>query len=443
MSSETFEALKADHTKIPFPSLILSLTSFEVNFRLLGISVICLFTIVHDLPAQQLGFSLRDGKESTEFPIEICNNLIVIPVTINKTLPLKFILDTGVRTAILTEKSFADLLNLSYNKKYELTGVGSNKSVAAYITNNVSIDLPGIQGRGLGMLVLNEDILQLRNYLGMEVHGILGYELFSRFVVKVDYANKTLTIMNPHKFKSRRRYDCLSMIIEDTKPYINANVETENTRVNAKLLVDTGASHSIFLESTGHGSFTLPSKHIESILGRGLGGEITGQIGVIESISLGRYQLHEIFAGFPDTSPIEEFIDVRSNLDARDGALGGELLSRFTVIFNFSKEEIYIRKNSTFKRKSYFDLSGITVSAHGPELRTFIIKDVRQNSPAAHVGIFLNDTIVNVNGRSAAAISLSELTQTLNSKPGKVIRLKLKRNGHHIETKFKLTSSIS
>lgn len=248
--------------------------------------------------------------------------------------------------------------------------------------------------------------------------------------------------MDPNRFKSRRKYDCLNMTIEDTKPFINVNVETENAKVNAKLLVDTGASHSIFLESTSNGSIILPPKHIKSILGRGLGGEITGQIAMIESISLGRYQLNDVFAGFPDSSRVEKFFDVRSNLEARNGALGGEILSRFTVIFNFSKEEICIRKNSAFKRKSNFDLSGITVSADGPQLSTFIIKDVRQNSPAAQVGILLNDTIVKVNGRNVEAMSLGELRQTLNTKPGKYIRLKLKRNGNLLERKLKLTPSI-
>ena len=67
--------------------------------------------------AQTLGFSLPDGKSKVQFPIEIYNNLIVVPVILNHQLPLKFILDTGVRTSILTEKAYSDILNLPYSRQ--------------------------------------------------------------------------------------------------------------------------------------------------------------------------------------------------------------------------------------------------------------------------------------------------------------------------------------
>lgn len=50
--------------------------------------------------AQNLGFTIADGRQRVDIPIEVVNNLIVVPVILNETLPLKFIVDTGVRTAI-------------------------------------------------------------------------------------------------------------------------------------------------------------------------------------------------------------------------------------------------------------------------------------------------------------------------------------------------------
>ncbi|MEJ0031175.1 MAG: hypothetical protein WDO15_12710 [Bacteroidota bacterium] len=84
-------------------------------------AVIALFTRVfpYFLQAQQvLGFTLQHGRSRVKIPIEVNNNLVIIPVVINGQLPLKFILDTGVRTAILTEKIFSDILNLQYTRKY-------------------------------------------------------------------------------------------------------------------------------------------------------------------------------------------------------------------------------------------------------------------------------------------------------------------------------------
>src|SRR5690606_8664347 len=152
-------------------SIILSLFSFQAT-------------------GQLLGFSLADGKKKVQIPLEIYNNLVVVPVVLNGALPLKFILDTGVRTAILTQKTFTDILNLPYSRKYTISGPGGEQIIDAYITNNVSLELPGVLGRGHALLVLGEDYLELRNYLGTDVHGILGYELFSRFIVQIDYDKK-------------------------------------------------------------------------------------------------------------------------------------------------------------------------------------------------------------------------------------------------------------
>src|SRR6478752_278858 len=176
------------------------------------ILVTVFFTLsVNMLLAQPLGFSLADNRKRVDIPIEVYNNLIVIPVVLNGALPLKFILDTGVRTAILTQKTFTDILNLTYSKKYTISGPGGQKLVDAYITNNVSLELPGVNGRGQAMLVLEQDFLELRNYLGTDVHGILGYELFSRFIVKVDYEKKILTLMVPNRFHKSRRYHTIPM----------------------------------------------------------------------------------------------------------------------------------------------------------------------------------------------------------------------------------------
>ena len=150
-----------------------------------------------NLCAQTIGFTLKDGAKKAVIPFENYNNLIVVPVILNQALPLRFILDTGVQTTILTDRSFTDLLNIQYNRKLTLLGADGDKSVDAYVAGGVSLELPGTEGQGQVMLVLEEDYLQLKNYLGEEVHGILGYEIFRRFTVEIDYSNQRLTLHEP------------------------------------------------------------------------------------------------------------------------------------------------------------------------------------------------------------------------------------------------------
>jgi hypothetical protein len=403
--------------------------------------IAAVFTIPISSFCQVLGFSLTNGRKKTQIPVEIINNLIVVPVILNGMLPLKFILDTGVRTTILTEKSFSDILNLHYSRTYSISGPGGEKLVDAFVTNDVSFDLPGIHGEGHAMLVLAEDYLQLRNYLGSDVHGILGYELFSRFIIKIDYEKKLLTIMVPEKSNPGKKYQKMPISIEDTKPYIIAQVVQNNdAEIIGKFLIDTGASHSIMLEQTSNSTIVVPTNSLSSFIGRGLGGVIMGRVGRVKSIAVGASRFNHVVASFPDTN---SYIDsLKGSNSSRNGSIGGELLSRFTVIFDFPNEKIYLKKNGSFKNKFYHNLSGLTIRAKGAHLNIYEIAGVRSESVGDKAGLITGDLIVRINGVSVTDLELKNVIGYFNSKPGKKIHLEISRKGQKIKTDFILEDQI-
>jgi len=410
--------------------------------RIAGCLFFFLTSISIGYAQQPLGFSLPPGKTKVQFPIEVYNNLVVVPVILNGQLPLKFILDTGVRTAILTEKAYSDILNLPYARKFTIAGPGGEKLVDAYVINDVSLDMPGVHGRGHAMLVLEKDYLELRNYLGTDVHGILGYELFSRFIIKIDYERKQITLMQPERFRPKKRHTWLPITIEDTKPYVIVGLQmNDTTSLSAKLLVDSGASHGLFLETDSSPKITIPEKHVSAIIGRGLGGEIEGKSGRIKALELGKYVVSGVIANFPDPHAYIDTLKTSSTI-FRNGSLGGEMLSRFTVIFNFPGERIYIKKNSSLKKEFYFNLSGITLRALGARLRNFEIADITENSSAAKADIRKGDKLITVNGLNASDLELNLINGMLNSKPGKKITLLIQRDGVKIKKQFRLESII-
>jgi hypothetical protein len=394
----------------------------------------------HVVRAQPLGFSISDGKDKVEIPIEIHNNLVVVPVTLNGALPLKFVVDTGVRTAILTQKSFSDILNLAYSRKYTITGPGGEKMIDAFVTNNVSLDLPGVTGKGHAMLVLERDYLELRNYLGTDVHGILGYELFSRFIVKIDYDKKLMTLYLPQAFKRKNKFDMVPIYIEDTKPYVFVPVVLKDgVTINAKLLVDSGASHALLLDPGSDEKIHIPAEQVSTSIGRGLGGDIRGKAGRVKSITLGSFHLREVVTNFPD---VNSYTDTASVKVFRNGTLGGELLSRFTVIYNFPKEQMFLKKNQQYKKPFHYNLSGITVKSKGSQLDVFEVTEVRIGSVAEKAGILKGDLIQAVNGASAGSLRLQNINSVLNSKPGKKIKIDLTRNGTHLKKEIVLVDQI-
>ncbi len=394
--------------------------------------------------AQQLGFRIINGQKKVRIPFELYSNLIVVPVILNNQLPLKFVLDTGVRTTILTQKAFSDILNLKYTKKYIIAGVGDEKDqgIEAYITNNVSLTLPGIKGLGHAMLVLEEDYLELRNYLGTDVHGVLGYEVFSRFIVKVDYDAKMLLLTTPEYFNPQRGYEAIPMSVEDTKPYIHAAIQYENNSdpIDLKLMIDSGASHGLLLDDDSDEALYIPEKNIECSLGRGLNGRLNGSIARLKKFQVGSKSWKDLLVTFPEG---ENLLDSLKSTDVfRNGSLGGELLSRFKVIFDYPGETLYIKKGKSFRKEFKYNLSGLEVKAKGSRLSTIEIVEVRQGSSGDIAGLKNGDILVEINNIPTNKLNLGIINGYLNSKENRKLRLTVLRDNKKVKALVKLKSQI-
>jgi hypothetical protein len=217
-------------------------------------------------------------------------------------------------------------------------------------------------------------------------------------------------------------------------------VLADGTQISAKLLVDSGASHGLMLDPGSDVRITMPKDTISSVIGRGLGGEITGKIGRIKLLKLGTYEIKNVIASFPD--PNSYFDSLKLGATKRNGAVGGEVLSRFTVIFNFPDEEIYLKKNGQFKKKFHYNLSGITVKAKGARLNVFEVINVRRQSVAYVAGLHVGDLIQTINGINTRGLDLNTINGFFNSKPGKKIHLVVNRDGQALKIDFALADQI-
>jgi hypothetical protein len=229
--------------------------------------------------------------------------------------------------------------------------------------------------------------------------------------------------------------------IEDTKPYLTTPVVlADGTQFTAKLLMDTGASHGLMLDPSTDTRIIVPSKRVSSIIGRGLGGEIMGKVGRINALHLGKYKLENAIANFPD--PNSYFDSLKLGRTERNGSIGGEVLSRFKVVFNFSKEEIYLKKNRAFRKEFHYNLSGLTVKAKGAKLNVFEVTEVRKESASDKAGILKGDIITSINGISTNELNLNLINGYFNLRKGKRLSLILTRKGERIRTEFRLEDQI-
>ena len=406
------------------------------NLSLVGL---CLLFFNAATNAQYIGYRLDNNKKKVSIPFEIHNNLIVLPVTIDGMIQLNFILDTGVRSSILFEKAITDALGAFYARKITILGAGQEKLVEALVATDLNMSLPGISGNGQSILVLMEDYLNLQNAIGFPVHGIIGYELFSRFIVEINYSSKIVTFHEPAHFKPKRSYDHLAIQVEDTKPYLMTSLKIgDEPSIVGKFLIDTGASHAVVIHQHSDERFYLPEKNIESNLGKGLTGEIRGHLTRIKSFDIGKYELTDVIASYPDK---ETYSDSLMSVE-RNGTIGGEMLSKFNLTFDYMNKRVYLKRNIRFRRTFGYNMSGLELTTSGRELEHVFVAKVRKGSPGDLAGVLAGDKILAANGRVGKDLTIKFLYALFNLRDGKRVKLTIERQGEELTSEFHLIQEI-
>ncbi len=384
----------------------------------------------------QAGFIFDSPKKkSITFNFKSSNNLIIIPVTINNSDTLNFILDTGVRYPIITELPFVNKLNLNFLQPINVRGLGEGEQLTAYRSGNNTITLDGLAAYDQEIhMVINENF-QISHILGIPVHGLIGFNLFKDYVVKIDYSEHKITLIKPEYFtyKEKERDIVLPLSFEQNKPFVTTSIVTDkNEDVPVKLLVDTGASDAIWLSTNSDSRISLPDNHIETFLGRGLSGDLYGKKGRIGAIWVGPLVLYEPIVAFPDNELVDELIGKND----RNGTLGAEILRRFYVTMDYPGRRLILRPNADLKDDFNYNMSGLEVTNPMPGLPIFLVSNIRKNSPAYYAGILENDQIISLNNTSNKSLTLNDINLLFQSQEDRKIKMTVLRNGEQIKTEF-------
>ncbi len=384
----------------------------------------------------KFGYFLDGKRKVTRIPFEFHSNLIIVPVQINGSDTLHFILDTGVSTTLITDPKALSTQNLNLTRSVVLAGAGEGENVTAHVALDNTLSMNRMKANHQNMLVLDEDFLHLSEYVGVPVHGIFGYEVFNNFVVTIDFNRKELILEKPGRYKYRKRKgEQYPITIEDTKPFTDAVALFADGREHPiRVIIDTGAGHALLLDQTSDNKIRLPEKVIRTQLGRGLNGVINGNLGRINRIKFGRFELDNIVASFPDSASFGSKLPDRYE---RQGNVGCELLRRFRVTMNYHDGYMVLKPIQRRLRETFeHDMSGLEIKAMGNGYKNYFVNGVSNDSPAKLAGLEEGDQILFINDHAAEDVSVSEIYKMLQKGDGKPVELLLKREGKIFFARF-------
>lgn len=384
------------------------------------------------------GFLFDDPREkSITIEFKSASNLIIIPVTINESDTLNFILDTGVRFPIITELPFVNKLNLNYLMPVQIKGLGEGHELTAYRSGNNSIKLDGLTAWNQEVQMIIDENFQISHMLGLPVHGLIGFNLFKDYIVKIDYSSEKLTLYRPehYKYRDRKKDIILPLHFDGNKPFVRTSIVTEELQeVPVKLLVDTGASDALWLSEKSDERIGIPQNHIETFLGRGLNGDLYGTKGRIDGLWVGPLVLPKPIVAFPNSDLIDQLISSND----RNGTIGAEILRRFLVTIDYRNSRMTLRPTYRVKEDFNYNMSGMEVINPMPGLPIFTITDIRENSPAYFAGLQVNDQILSLNNSNHQSLELNDINLLLQSRENKKIKITVLREGEEYKTSFAL-----
>ena len=392
-------------------------------------------------PLKRLDFE-RPNQKSLSIPFKYVNNLIILPVIINNSDTLNFILDTGITTTMITELAGTDSLVLNFAREIKLQGLGVGEPLNGIHSYGNEIKISSISGQNQDIYLILENAFQLSSRMGIPIHGILGYSVFSNFIISINYDSKRIIFYKPDHFNYKKRhlkYITLPLLINDTKPYIQLNIIDNSGNIYpVKLLIDTGASHAIWLDVNSVPGLKIPEGSKETYLGTGLNGEVFGYLGRMYAVDINNIIIKDVIVSFPDSASISK----ASGLNQRNGSIGSEIMKRFNLIIDYPNQKISLKPNSYFRSDFIQNLSGMEVTAPFPGIRIYEVEGIRKDSPAARSGLTKGDIIQSINGVKSEDIELSDIYVILQNQPGKKITISFMRNGEFLTTSFRLEKFI-
>ncbi|MGB0974007.1 MAG: aspartyl protease family protein [Flavobacteriaceae bacterium] len=425
--------------------------------------VVSLFFLFSSCLKAQSNFTFTSKKKTAKVDVNLVSNLMIIPVKVNGT-ELSFLLDTGVKETILFNVSKVDSLALNSAKVFNIKGANDVKVKALKSKHNVLEIGDKIKSYDHLVYVAFNQESNLSAYIGEEIHGILGYHFFKDFIVELAYDHQYIKVYEKGVFKNKwKRYKEVDMKLSKGKPYVKAKLQGDGLE---NFLLDSGMSDGlwVFKEDTASTNFF---GYYDDYLGMTVSGEVYGKRSKVRELGFVGEVFNDVKISYPQMDMLPKEL---KNFSERAGSIGGDLLKRFTLVFDYSNSKVYMKPNKFINDPFYYNKSGIVIRQDGeakaknknnkliqslkdnnfisfvdlnylltPE---FVIDHVTEGSPAAIAGFLKGDVLLEVNDNKTYKYNLKTLNSFFYDEDDKKVKIKFQRGDQVFEKTFLLKSPL-
>lgn len=378
------------------------------------------------------GVRFKEGVIRSEIKVSVFDNVIYIPVSVNSHPPVDFVLDTGAPQLSIIEMNLLSKFKLEARKGGELGGAGPNR-VKFVRLNNVRLSLAGIEISGANMASIT--LTHMEPYWGKPKFGLLGGNVLKHLVTEIDYIKKRVTFFRPDRYAYRGKGKKIPVQLNSNAILVKAGIRISSGEddIEGLFLIDTGVRNTFFNTPfvRKHRILDKARKTVDNITGFGIGGEVFGTLSRIKTVEMGGFKL--------DNTVIELSTDTRGigASEEFDGIIGADLLSRFRVVFDYTRSEMILEPNENFNHSFNYDMSGLYLIVDKQNSDLYEVAHVVKSSPAESAGVLKGDVLLLVNDQPLVLYNYEQIKQIFKQE-GKTVTLHILRNGSTRKFSFRL-----
>jgi hypothetical protein len=334
---------------------------------------------------------------------------------------LNFVLDTGSSGISLDSTTVAELQLKPQVTDRTIRGIAGIKNVP--FLYGQTLKFPNLTVDSLDFHVNDYGILTA--VYGERIDGIIGYSIFRKFIIKINYDSLYMDICTRGTIRYPRGGYLLKPTISNLP--IQALRVKDAVTINSRFLYDIGAGVCMMLsrDFVADSAFLHKKRKLLTKEGEGVGGKIDMHVTVIKEVKLGPFRFRAV-----PTYVFDDEFNV-TQYPTLGGLIGNDILRRFNTIFNYDKRDFYLTPNSHFNDPFDYSYSGVELYYVDGNI---IVGDVAKGSPAEGSGLKEGDVVIAINNNFAQNLNSYKIAlQVANAR----IKFIVRRDGELVEISFK------
>jgi hypothetical protein len=243
----------------------------------------------------------------------------------------------------------------------------------------------------------------------------VGYELFKRFPVMIDYQRSRAIFYDPQKFKYAGNGTRVPFRFKGHVPEVDGTIDG----IAGAFDIDTGSRSSLDLAGPFVDKHRLVEKldpRVRVVSGAGVGGRVYSLLARAQSLTLGGVKVDKPVT-YLSRQEKGAFADAYIA-----GNVGYGVLSRFNITFDYPHQQLFFEKNAAYNQPDVADRSGMWLEQTD---RGFEVFDVVAGGPADRAGVRAGDVIIAIDGRPTARWTLADARSRFKSAVGTRVHVKL------------------